>query len=117
MLGMLSLGAVADRVGRRAGSLATAAFMLTGGVLLTCSAGPSPAAWALMFSLAQVLAHSGRPPPLCRPSLAPVGAGCPLGAASHACRRFRFNPADATFARTWLGGQLHRRVRSARTCG
>ena len=54
MLGMLSLGVVADRVGRRRGSLACAAFMLLGGVLLTCSSGPSLAAWALMFAVSQV---------------------------------------------------------------
>ncbi len=92
MLGMLSLGAVADRVGRRAGSLATAAFMLAGGVLLTCSAGPSPAAWALMFSLAQVLAGARRLPPLCKARFTRIGDGCPLGAPTHARRRLGFQP-------------------------
>jgi MFS family permease len=72
MLGMLSLGAVADRVGRRAGSLATAAFMLSGGALLICSAGPSPAAWALMFSLAQVLAGAALTPGASRHSAGPA---------------------------------------------
>lgn len=54
MLGMLTLGVVADRIGRRAGSLACAAFMLGGGVMLACAAGPTLEAWALMFAVSQV---------------------------------------------------------------
>ena len=54
MLGMLTLGVVADRIGRRAGSLACAAFMLGGGVMLACAVGPTLEAWALMFAVSQV---------------------------------------------------------------
>ncbi|KAK9821919.1 hypothetical protein WJX81_006266 [Elliptochloris bilobata] len=74
MLGMLSLGVVADLVGRRAGSLICAAFMLGGGVLLTCSSGPTLNAWALVFAVSQFIYGVG------------VGGEYPLASSSAAER-------------------------------
>lgn len=39
--GQLGLGYLADRIGRKWGSVVTAATMLAGGVLLACSNGPT----------------------------------------------------------------------------
>lgn len=39
--GQLALGYLADRVGRKWGSVVTAATMLLGGVLLACANGPT----------------------------------------------------------------------------
>jgi len=53
MLGMLSLGFIADKVGRKWGSVACAAFMFVGGILLTASSAPTLYGWAVMFSVSQ----------------------------------------------------------------
>ena len=54
MLGMLSLGFIADKIGRKWGSVCCAAFMFVGGILLTASSGPTLAGWAIMFTISQV---------------------------------------------------------------
>ncbi len=46
--GQLGLGYLADRIGRKWGSVCTAATMLVGGVLLACSTGPSVRAMFLV---------------------------------------------------------------------
>ena len=54
ILGMLLMGYIADQIGRKWGSCTTAAFMFIGGILLTCSTGPTIKGWAIMFAVAQV---------------------------------------------------------------
>ena len=54
MLGMLSLGFIADKIGRKWGSVCCASFMFMGGILLTASSGPTLAGWATMFTISQV---------------------------------------------------------------
>ena len=54
MLGMLSLGFIADKIGRKWGSVTCASFMFVGGILLTASSGPTLAGWATMFTISQV---------------------------------------------------------------
>ena len=53
MLGMLSLGFIADKIGRKWGSVCCASFMFVGGILLTASSGPTLAGWATMFTISQ----------------------------------------------------------------
>ena len=48
--GQLGLGYLADRIGRKWGSVVTAATMLVGGVLLACSNGPTVRAMFLVRS-------------------------------------------------------------------
>ena len=48
------MGFIADQIGRKWGSVLTAAFMFIGGILLTCSSGPTIRGWAIMFAIAQV---------------------------------------------------------------
>lgn len=54
MFGQLALGFAADRLGRKWGSVLTAAIMLAGGVLLACSNGPSVRDLFIMYTLSQV---------------------------------------------------------------
>ncbi len=60
MLGMLSLGFIADKVGRKWGSVACAAFMFVGGILLTASSAPTLYGWAVMFSVSQARSAAAR---------------------------------------------------------
>lgn len=52
--GQLSLGFLADRIGRKWGSVITAALMLVGGILILASAGPTPSKIFLMYTICQV---------------------------------------------------------------
>ena len=52
---MLLMGYIADQIGRKWGSVLTAAFMFIGGILLTCSTGPTIQGWAIMFAVAQFI--------------------------------------------------------------
>ena len=54
IFGQLALGFAADRLGRKWGSVLTAAIMLAGGVLLACSNGPSVRGLFIMYTLSQV---------------------------------------------------------------
>ena len=61
--GQLGLGYLADRIGRRWGSVCTAATMLVGGVLLACSTGPSVRAMFLVRTcriLSRLVRHPAR---------------------------------------------------------
>lgn len=53
--GQLSLGFLADRIGRKWGSVITAALMLIGGILILASAGPTPSSLFLMYTTCQVI--------------------------------------------------------------
>jgi MFS family permease len=53
--GQLGLGYLADRIGRKWGSVVTAATMLAGGVLLACSNGPTVHAMFIVSTCAQFL--------------------------------------------------------------
>ena len=52
--GQLSLGFLADRIGRKWGSVITAALMLIGGILILASAGPNARSLFLMYTTCQV---------------------------------------------------------------
>ena len=52
---MLLMGYIADQIGRKWGSVLTATFMFIGGILLTCSTGPTIQGWAIMFAVAQFI--------------------------------------------------------------
>ena len=52
--GQLTLGFLADRIGRKWGSVITAALMLVGGILILSSAGKSPHGIFLMYTTCQV---------------------------------------------------------------
>ncbi len=54
MLGMFSLGYVADQIGRKWGSCITAGLMFIGGILLTSASG-SLAAWAWIFIIGEAV--------------------------------------------------------------
>ena len=54
--GQLTLGFVADRIGRKWGSVTTASFMLIGGILILASAGNHPHSIFLMYTTCQVRA-------------------------------------------------------------
>ena len=54
IVGMLGLSFFADRIGRRVGSITTASIMLTGGILLTASDGPTSHGVFLMYVISQV---------------------------------------------------------------
>ena len=56
--GQLSLGFLADRIGRKWGSVITAALMLVGGILILASAGSNPRSLFLMYTTCQVSNHS-----------------------------------------------------------
>lgn len=53
IVGQLALGYLADRVGRKWGSVVTAATMLLGGALMATSSGPSVAALFVMYAISQ----------------------------------------------------------------
>jgi hypothetical protein len=53
MLGMFSMGFIADQIGRKWGSTMVAFFMFAGGILLTASGGPTLATWAWMFIIGE----------------------------------------------------------------
>ncbi|KAK9867868.1 hypothetical protein WJX84_003938 [Apatococcus fuscideae] len=55
IVGMILLGVIVDRTGRRLGSIFTACFMATGGILLTVSTGSSPHATVLMIIIVQAI--------------------------------------------------------------
>ena len=55
ILGMLLMGYIADQIGRKWGSVLTSAFMFIGGILLTCSTGPTIQGWAIMFAVSQFI--------------------------------------------------------------
>ena len=73
IIGMLLMGYIADQIGRKWGSVLTSTFMFIGGILLTCSTGPTIQGWAIMFAVAQFIFGYGvggetlpRTPLLCR---------------------------------------------------
>jgi MFS family permease len=53
MLGMFTMGFIADQIGRKWGSTMVAFFMFAGGILLTASGGPTLATWAWMFIIGE----------------------------------------------------------------
>ena len=55
IIGMLLMGYIADQIGRKWGSVLTSAFMFIGGILLTCSTGPTIQGWAIMFAISQFI--------------------------------------------------------------
>ena len=55
IIGMLLMGYIADQIGRKWGSVLTSTFMFIGGILLTCSTGPTIQGWAIMFAVAQFI--------------------------------------------------------------
>jgi MFS family permease len=55
IVGMLLMGYIADQIGRKWGSVLTATFMFIGGILLTCSSGPTIQGWAIMFAVSQFI--------------------------------------------------------------
>ncbi|CAK0752621.1 hypothetical protein CVIRNUC_002160 [Coccomyxa viridis] len=55
ILGMLLMGYIADQIGRKWGSVLTSCFMFIGGILLTCSTGPTIQGWAIMFAVSQFI--------------------------------------------------------------
>ena len=74
IIGMLLMGYIADQIGRKWGSVLTSAFMFIGGILLTCSTGPTIQGWAIMFAISQFIFGYGvggevlpRKPPDCLP--------------------------------------------------
>lgn len=54
IVGMLLMGFIADQIGRKWGSVLTAAFMFVGGIMLTASNGTTIQGWAIMFAVSQV---------------------------------------------------------------
>jgi len=56
--GQITLGFLADRIGRKWGSVTTASLMLIGGILILASAGNSPHGIFLMYTTCQVCIHS-----------------------------------------------------------
>lgn len=52
--GQLTLGFLADRIGRKWGSVITASLMLVGGILILASAGSNPRSLFLMYTTCQV---------------------------------------------------------------
>lgn len=54
IVGMLLMGFIADQIGRKWGSVLTAAFMFVGGIMLTASNGVTIQGWAIMFAISQV---------------------------------------------------------------
>jgi len=52
--GQITLGILADRIGRKWGSVTTASLMLIGGILILASAGNSPHGIFLMYTTCQV---------------------------------------------------------------
>lgn len=52
--GQITLGFLADRIGRKWGSVTTASLMLIGGILILASAGNSPHGIFLMYTTCQV---------------------------------------------------------------
>jgi MFS family permease len=55
IVGMLTLGYIADRIGRKWGSVTTASFMFIGGILLTASGGVGIRNWLICFTVAQAV--------------------------------------------------------------
>ena len=55
IIGMLLMGYIADQIGRKWGSVLTSTFMFIGGILLTCSTGPTIQGWAIMFAVSQFI--------------------------------------------------------------
>ena len=55
IVGQIGLGFMADRLGRKWGSVVTAATMMAGAVLLACASGPSVRAVFVMYTLAQAV--------------------------------------------------------------
>eukprot|EP00884_Botryococcus_braunii_P017220 jgi/Botrbrau1/4181/Bobra.0192s0041.1 len=74
MVGMFTMGFVADQIGRKWGSVMCAAFMFAGGVILTASGGPSLLVWAWLFTVGQAIFGYG------------VGGEYPLASSSAAER-------------------------------
>lgn len=54
MVGMISMGFIADQIGRKWGSVMCAAFMFVGGIILTASGG-SLLVWAWIFTVGQAI--------------------------------------------------------------
>lgn len=61
VLGMCTLGYVGDKIGRKWGSIATAALMLLGAILLVASSGPNEKGFLIMYIVAQVSAQWMKP--------------------------------------------------------
>ncbi|CAL8468283.1 g7823 [Coccomyxa elongata] len=55
IVGMLSVGFIADRIGRKRGSVLTASIMFIGSLLLTVSSGPNVAGLFTMFIIVQII--------------------------------------------------------------
>lgn len=55
--GQITLGFLADRIGRKWGSATTASLMLIGGILILASAGNSPHGIFMMYTTCQVCIH------------------------------------------------------------
>lgn len=55
--GQITLGFLADRIGRKWGSVTTASLMLLGGILILASAGNSPHGIFLMYTTCQVCGY------------------------------------------------------------
>ncbi|KAK9812798.1 hypothetical protein WJX72_004025 [[Myrmecia] bisecta] len=55
IVGMLTLGYLGDRIGRKWGSVTTAGIMFIGGILLTASGGVTIRGWVICFTIAQTI--------------------------------------------------------------